>query len=214
MAGKKCPPGVICIENVTLSFGFIIILIGMYVLYSTYKNNSNNNQKETEVVVKEQVTESRPWYNFFTRPNFGYTNLPGDVLMNPYVPPLKDDRYLVPPPPIVPPGRMPINISTNIGAVSGPYRQVGILNSTSGNNIILPLMGRALYTNRSKYQYYTMSDQNTSIKLPISRSGRSCTNEHGCDEIYNGDTVYVQGYNKAFKATIYENDTLQYIPYI
>ena len=120
----------------------------------------------------------------------------------------------MPPPPIVPPGRMPINISTNIGAVSGPYRQVGILNSTSGNNIILPLMGRALYTNRSKYQYYTMSDQNTSIKLPISRSGRSCTNEHGCDEIYNGDTVYVQGYNKAFKATIYENDTLQYIPYI
>ena len=29
------------------------------------------------------------------RPNYGYTNLPNDILLNPYVPPLKDDRYLV-----------------------------------------------------------------------------------------------------------------------
>ena len=36
-----------------------------------------------------------------------------------------------------------------------------------------------------------MSDQNNSIKLPINRNGRSCTNEYGCDCLFNGDSVYV-----------------------
>ena len=52
------------------------------------------------------------------------------------------------------------------------------------------------------------------IKLPVSHKGRSCTNEYGCDNIYNGDTVYVEGYKAAFKATIYDNDTMRYIPFL
>lgn len=216
MAGKKCYPGVICIENITLMAIVIVIIIGVYMLMYHYKpKNIIVNERVNERINKvNDTSETTPWYGFFTRPNFGYNNLPGDVLMNPYVPPLKDDRYLVPPPMGTGPyGRMPINVSTNVGAVNTSYRQMGILNSMNGDNIMLPLMGRPLFVNRNKYQYYTMSDQNTSIKLPISRNGRSCTNEYGCDEIYNGDTVYVQGYNKAFKVTIYENDTIQYIPY-
>ena len=51
-------------------------------------------------------------------------------------------------------------------------------------------------------------------KRPININGKSCTGEHGCDPIYNGDTVYVEGYKDAFKATIYENDTPRYIPYL
>jgi hypothetical protein len=50
-------------------------------------------------------------------------------------------------------------------------------------------------------------------KLPISVNGRSCTGEYGCDSISNGDTVYVEGYDDTFRATIYENATLNYIPY-
>jgi hypothetical protein len=114
-----------------------------------------------------------------------------------------------------PPGRVPINVSTNIGAVDTNYRQVGILTPLNGNNSkILPLMGRPLFVNRDKWQYYTMSDQNNSIKLPISYNGRSCTNEYGCDKLYNGYTVYVEGYNEAFKITIYENDTIRYLPFL
>jgi hypothetical protein len=116
---------------------------------------------------------------------------------------------------MVPPGRVPINISTNIGAVDTSYRQVGIMTPLNGNNSkILPLMGRPLFVNRDKWQYYTMSDQNNSIKLPVSRNGRSCTNEYGCDKIYNGDTVYVEGYKEAFKITIYDNDTIRYLPFL
>jgi sortase (surface protein transpeptidase) len=35
----------------------------------------------------------------------------------------------------------------------------------------------------------------------------------GCDEVYNGDTVYVEGYNETFRATIYENALYSYIPW-
>jgi hypothetical protein len=55
-----------------------------------------------------------------------------------------------------------------------------------------------------------MSDKNNSVKLPISFKKKSCTSEYGCDNIYNGDTVYVEGYKDAFQATIYDNAVMEY----
>ena len=75
-------------------------------------------------------------------------------------------------------------------------------------------MGRPLHVNRNKWQYYTMSDKNNSVKLPISVKGKSCTTEYGCDCLFNGDSVYVEGYNDAFKVTMYDNDSPQYIPFL
>ena len=75
-------------------------------------------------------------------------------------------------------------------------------------------MGRPVLVNRDTWQYYTMSDHHKSVKLPIIHKGRSCTNEYGCDQLYNGDRVFVEGYNQAFKITIYENDVIKYIPYL
>ena len=54
--------------------------------------------------------------------------------------------------------------------------------------------------------------KNQAIKLPVTNAGRSCTSEYGCDNLYNGDTVYVEGYNDAFKVTMYDNNTIRYIP--
>ena len=51
------------------------------------------------------------------------------------------------------------------------------------------------------------------IKLPVTYKRRSCTSDQGCDNIYNGDTVYVEGYNDAFKATIYDTAMQYSIPY-
>ena len=57
-----------------------------------------------------------------------------------------------------------------------------------------------------------MSDKN-SVKLPIVSNGKSSMNEYGINELYNGDVVYVQGYDDTFKITIYENNSIQYIPF-
>ncbi|MFZ9642401.1 MAG: hypothetical protein ACO29L_02990 [Candidatus Methylopumilus sp.] len=66
------------------------------------------------------------------------------------------------------------------------YTQIGILTRSSGGDLILPLMSRRLM--RDKMQYYTISNTgNMNTKLPISKNGKSCTGEYGCDEIFNGD---------------------------
>ena len=50
--------------------------------------------------------------------------------------------------------------------------------------------------------------------LPISFKGKSALNDYGVDQIFAGDTVYVEGYNDAFKVTVYENDTIRYLPFM
>ena len=143
-------------------------------------------------------------------PSWPYTNLPvNDVLLNPYSPPLSDERYMVP-------NVVPINVPTNVGAVSATYRQMGILTpfQQSSTDKILPLMGRPLFVNRDKWQYYTISNQHNNVKLPIIFKKKNALNDYGVDQIYNGDVVYVEGYQHSFKATIYENDTIRYLPFL
>ena len=201
---KKCPSGVFCIENITLTFALLCVLIIAYFIYINSNNHNiviNNNQRETSNV------SERGWIGSFM-PSWPYTNV--DTVLNPYSPPLRDERYFIPS------GAVPINISTNIGAVDTNYRQVGILtplNSSSKDNI-LPLMGRPLFTNRNKWQYYSSSNQNNNVKLPISRAGRSCTNEYGCDKLYTGDTVYIEGANETYKVTVYDNNVIKYLPFV
>ena len=117
---------------------------------------------------------------------------------------------------VIPPGTIPINISTNVGAVDTNYRQVGILNPTNKSNKdnVLPLMGRPVFTNRDKWQYYTIGNQLNSVKLPIIVKGKSGLNEYGVDRLYNGDTIYIEGLNDVYRATIYDNDTIKYLPFI
>jgi hypothetical protein len=207
---KKCPPGVICIENVTMGLLFVVVMIVLYIIYKSVNPSKNSYDK---IVIKQ---ETGPEIGYSRIPSYPYNNLPEDVLLNPYAPPLKDERYFIPELTYRPPGTVPINISTNIGAVDTTYRQLGILTPLNGSNKdnILPLMGRPLFTNRQKYQYYTISNQHNNVKLPVSVKGRSGTNEYGVDQIFNGDTVYIEGYNDAFRVTTYDTDTIKYLPYL
>jgi hypothetical protein len=206
---KKCPPGVICIENYSMFFIVVCVIIVTYLIYSTVikQNIVVNNSPSEKIVIKETSRENGSWI-----PSWPYTN---DPLLNPYSPPVRDERYFVPGFNGIPMGAVPINISTNIGAVDTQYRQLGIMTSTNTKGKIIPLMGRPLFTNRDKWQYYTMSSEgNSNMKLPISRNGKSCTNEYGCDKLYNGDTVYVEGINEPYRITTYDNDTIKYLPFI
>ena len=209
---KRCPPGVLCIENVTITI--IVIIVAIILLFLYLKSNQQQQQQQQQQPIREKdVNQPFSMFNLssiFSRPNYSYSTIPDDVLMNPYEPPLRDDRYIRMPLDIR--GGVPINIPTQ--SVDTTYRQVGLLTRLNGSETILPLMGRPLFTNRDKWNFYTMSDKNNMIKLPISNKGRSCTNEYGCDNLYNGDTVYVEGYNDAFKVTTYDNNVMRYLPYL
>lgn len=208
---KKCPPGVICVENISMMFIFICVFIIGYLLYSNIDGKSvvvNNNPSE-KIVIKD-VQRENSWF-----PSFSY-GLTSDPLINPYNPPLRDERYFIPGFNPIPPGTIPINVSTNPGAVDTAYRQLGILTPASGSSKdnILPLMGRPLFTNRDMWNYYTTSNQHNNVKLPISKNGKSCTNEYGCNKLYSGDTVHIEGLNETYKVTVYDNSSMKYLPFL
>ena len=188
---RKCLPGVMCVENITMFFVFLSLLLILYLIFFSRQNIEVNNNNHNSTLLPPS-------------PSLLFNG--DDVLLNPYTPPFSDERLFT-----NFRGRIPINVSTNVGAVDTSYRQVGILNAKGK---ILPLLGRPLFVNRDKWQYYTMSDQNNSIKLPISRHGRSCTSEYGCDKIFSGDSVFVEGYNEAYKVTIYDNNVINYLPFM
>ena len=200
---KKCPPGVICIENITIIFLIFIVCLAGFVWY---KFSSKTAEREHNHYINEQNL-------MIPKFNSVFSTSASNILMNPFAAPLKNGNYF--PRDGGDPRGIPININTR--GFDTNYRQVGILTRNvqeQGNEVILAVMGRPLHTNRSKWQYYTMNDKSNAIKLPMSHNGRSCTSEYGCDELMSGDTVYVEGYNDAFKVTIYENSQPRYIPFL
>ena len=208
--GKKCIPGLFCIENMTL-FLLIVILILLIYLWHTQmvkpaQKRENEVSSQPKIIVVSQPN-TIPLAPISTRIN---------PFTDPYAPPLKSDGIFYPTDsgdirgiPL----QVPINIETR-GLNTG-YQQVGILTRAHDrNDMILPLMGRRNLAGRDKWQYYTISNTgNLNTKLPISVNGKSCTSEYGCDQVYNGDVVYVEGYKDTFIATIYENNLFRYLPY-
>lgn len=186
---KKCIPGIICIENITILFLFIILFGLSFYLLFTKKSN--------------------PIVN--TSPILIQTN----PTMDPTLPPLGTTSQLGTGPDIIDALKIaasgvgvPINIHTR-GEPSS-YQQVGIL--TKGE-LILPLYGRQMA--RDKKQYYTITNSGgIQTKLPVSINGKSCTGEYGCDEVFNNDNFFVEGYKDTFSATLYEKGENRYIPYI
>ena len=201
VSNKKCIPGLFCMENMTMFLLFVLIITVIYMYYThlvkpNLKNQSNASFSQPVIIMPAQNNDVAP---VTLAPISSRTQPLEDI----YSPPLKKEG----------PG-LPINISTRGPETS--YTQVGILTrENSQEDLILPLMGRKSATNRDKFQYYSMTNSagNINTKLPISVKGKSCTSDLGCDEIFNGDTVFVEGYKDTFRATIYENVMYKYIPW-
>lgn len=184
---KKCPPGVFCIENITLTFLVLILFIVGFLYYQNMKQN----RKVDETKVEEKIVVTSP------PPQLRVS----DVFNDPYAPPLKN-TYVQ--------GMVPVNIPTQ--GLPQPYGQVGILTNNDGENLILPLMGRRY--NSDKWTYYTISNSgNLNTKLQVIVNGKSGTYEYGVNELFSGDTVTVDGYNKKFIVTIYNSSQFNYLPY-
>ena len=160
---SKCPPGVFCIENMTITVLIIVLLLIGSVIYLRVTERKNPNTINTVHI--------------------------------------QESSY-----------KVPVNIPTS--SVTESYKQVGFLTRSNGDETILPLYGRYIFRNRDKQQYYTISDKRNSVRLPVIYQGKSCMQEYGCNSLSNGDVVYVEGYNDAFTVTMYENQQLNYIPYL
>ena len=190
--GKKCIPGLFCVGNMTL---FMFCIMSLFIVFLLYRQNEPN-----VIVINSPSPSSSPSSLGNNNNNHNHNPNPNnDPLSNAYLPPLRNN-----------------NPSLKTNPITTQYQQMGILtrNNSNHHNEILPLMGKRKMTSRYKWQYYTISSShgNLQTKLPVSVKGKSCTGEYGCDEIYNNDTVYVEGFKDVFVATIYENNTFEYIP--
>ena len=92
------------------------------------------------------------------------------------------------------------------------YQQVGILTSNDASEpIILPLFSKIANNHRDRWNYYTTTDKNTMLRLPISHENMKCDDDLGCKEIYDGNTLYIEMYKgKTFTATIYKKQSPSY----
>jgi hypothetical protein len=187
-------------ENMTMFLLFVLIVT---VIYMYYMNIVKPNIRSSTTSFSQPIIMMSPPVQDVAPDTLAPVSTRTQPLVNLHSPPLKQEG-----------GIAAINIPTR-----GPemeYTQMGILTrENSGDDLILPLMGRRSSNGRDKYQYYTMTNNagNIHTKLPISVKGKSCTSDLGCDEIFNGDVVYVEGYKDTFRATIYENMLYKYIPY-
>lgn len=202
--GKKCIPGVICIENMTLFILVVIVFLILYFYYIYFVKMKGNYSQEKIIIVQQPSN------------NMNLTPISGrkDPFDDPYYPPLKNDGIVYQPNFRDPRGES-INIQTQ--GVPAGYQQVGFLtreNTNKNSDLILPVMGRRLSNGRDKWQYYAISNTGQiATKLPIFINKKNCTGEYGCNELMDNDTVYVQGYDDTFRISLYENSLHRYLPY-
>jgi len=91
------------------------------------------------------------------------------------------------------------------------FTQMGILKQ---DGKILPLFGRPLSRNRDQWQYYTLSNTGSipGIKLSLRNAkGRDLMDDTGAPELYNDDTIVVDGYDKPMQVSLYKQKQYYYI---
>jgi hypothetical protein len=127
-----------------------------------------------------------------------------DILRDPYLAPMKDDG-----------GFYLMSKKTNVGYVDVDYGQIGMLvprdggkGDGEGQGELLALLGRPLFSNRQKWNYYCISNQHNNIKMPLRVKGRRSTYEYGVDELYEGDYVAVEGKGGKFRVVIYDKERM------
>ena len=89
---NKCPPGVLCIENMTLFFIIFIVFIVIYFLFNILNKTNMNvyNLETSKTNCNNNFNKNNQ--GLFPKPSYSFSNVENDVLLNPYEAPLRDNR--------------------------------------------------------------------------------------------------------------------------
>lgn len=90
------------------------------------------------------------------------------------------------------------------------YQSMGVLQTDNGQ--ILPLYGRRTAYSSNRYNYYTRTDTNNPVPLPIHYKRRDCQDSMGCDELFSGESIKILPTGGSATATIYQMDGPLYVP--
>jgi hypothetical protein len=96
---------------------------------------------------------------------------------------------------------------------SAEFQQIGtLIYDDEEEPIVLPLFGRPMPTRSERWEYYTATDKQYMLKIPVVFENADCLDEIGCREVYNKDTVFIPAYKKEFKVQLYKYKDTDYIP--
>jgi hypothetical protein len=90
------------------------------------------------------------------------------------------------------------------------YQSMGLLKTGDGQ--LLPLYGRRVASRSDRFNYYTRTDTNNPIPLPIQMGRRDCQDDVGCDELMSGEEVHIPATGQKAQATLYRFDGPLYVP--
>ena len=87
---KKCSRGIICIDNFTLIFfGLLILVMCLFVFINFNKSANLDNKESCNCSIPGKCKNSNIT---FLKENNSLPNLNNDILLNPYTAPTRDDR--------------------------------------------------------------------------------------------------------------------------
>ena len=89
---KKCPPGIICLENFTFLFFGLLIIVILFFLYINSNKTSNILSKSSCDCEIPGECKKKDENGLFPRPSYSFSNVNNDILLNPYSAPMRDDR--------------------------------------------------------------------------------------------------------------------------
>jgi hypothetical protein len=200
---KTCPPGVFCITP-----GILVLLSIFAVLLVFVVMNQQNYQIQPPSIFQERQQPRQPPIHVTVASTGGGG----------------DDRYSRPPrpqrfwdngPEFPPRGALMTSDGTYIlneptRGLPEAYQSMGVLKTDDGQ--LLPLFGRRTASRTDRYNYYTRTDTNNPVPLPISYKRRDCQDDVGCDELMSGDQVKIQPTGQFANATLYKFDGPMYVP--
>ncbi len=188
----------------------VLLAICIY-LYINRSNNKTINKTNCPIRNKKIVIKEKPIIQYIV-PKYHEERLdnrldPPSIEYEPrrYVPRrYESQRY-------EPRRYVPLNIRTR--GMPTEYQQLGILTNIENTNDIKPLYGRQTYRGSNKWNYYSSTDTDLAIKIPVYLTSNKCTDERGCSEIIDNSECTVGDKNtNIYKATIYSSDNYRYIP--
>lgn len=90
------------------------------------------------------------------------------------------------------------------------YQSMGIVKTDSGE--LLPLYGRRIASRSDRFNYYTRTDTNNPLPLPITYKRRDCQDDVGCEELFDNDQVTIIPTKQNGSVTVYRFNGPTYIP--
>jgi hypothetical protein len=192
--GAKCPPGVFCLTP-TFLFVAVAILVGCaYMMYTTVQTpvESQRRYASQEPVAIQIAAAAQGGDDRYTR-----APKPERHWMSPPDLPTGAEIY----------GKLP-RVPTR--GIPETYQAMGVIKADDGT--VLPLYGRRTTSRSDRFQYYTRTDSYNPVQLPIQHNRRDCTDDIGCEELYDRDSITVKPTGQKGTVTIYRFDGPTYVP--